>query len=488
MMYKRVAILLLLDKMFLKLSPKFSYLNNINSWPLFKIQIGYNLIFEGQDKVKQNSKETSLSLIKIDIKLSDIYKLIRGFYKSKILALKFSNKFKNQVFLFGFKEHYYKEGGKQVNLYLTPFKVELKKKRVEYCELLISNNSTSIERNELNYLFEYILVYNRKLFAFKNVFNAFNSKAYKNSLLVKEFLDENNIESSSYLANVVYRAQMEQEIKFNTFKQFFKIVSPKLIWTYCYYDNSVMALIRAANELSIPIIEYQHSVQSDEHNAYSKWSGSNLYKSFFPKYFWVWEDADKERIIRNFSDTNYTPNVIVGGNLSSIQQKKKFKYNVASEKGILVSLQGNWIPKFVEEAIEKDDKHTWYFRLHPRYPTDIEKLNEFKSKFPNKIEVEKANQLSIYKIFSLVKINITDFSGVALESFEFGVKNIIIGDIGKQTFSDFIQKNKFLYVQEANVLLHIINNTSRSQEVFKSNGDKLDSIFEKIVKGNMVYA
>lgn len=41
--------------------------------------------------------------MKIDIKLSDIYKLIRGFYKSKMLDLKFRNKFKNQVFCLALK-------------------------------------------------------------------------------------------------------------------------------------------------------------------------------------------------------------------------------------------------------------------------------------------------------------------------------------------------------------------------------------------------
>ena len=65
MIDKRRAILSLLDELFLKVSPKFNYINGINCWPLFKIQIGYLLIFLNDDGFNKKSKETRLKFNKI---------------------------------------------------------------------------------------------------------------------------------------------------------------------------------------------------------------------------------------------------------------------------------------------------------------------------------------------------------------------------------------------------------------------------------------
>jgi hypothetical protein len=325
----------------------------------------------------------------------------------------------------------------------------------------------------------------RKLYSFKK---EINHQSYQNALLVKQFLDEKKTGYSSYVSQVVYQAQSEQQIKYSAFRHFLKTVKPELIWTYCYYDNSVMALIRAANDVGIPCVEYQHSAQSDEHNAYSKWPESNSYKNFFPEYFWVWQHTDKERIIRNFSDKAYKPKVFVGGNLASIQQKKLAKYDPASENGILVSLQGAWIPEFVEEAIRDDKDHVWYFRLHPRYPADKEKLDVLKSKFPHKVETDKANQLSIHELFNLVKVNITDYSGVALEAFDFGIKNIIVGELGRQTYKAFIEANDFLYIDTKKGLMESVSAAKKSRLDLKSEVDNTEHIVKELLNQTSLHA
>jgi hypothetical protein len=206
----------------------------------------------------------------------------------------------------------------------------------------------------------------------------------------------------------------------------------------------MMALNRAANHLKIKSIEYQHSQQSDEHFAYAPWKNIELYSEFFPNTFWLWKKSDADRILRNFSSSKYIPNVIVGGNLSVIQQKEEFNYKASeAHKGILVSLQGIWIPGFLEEIIARDTEHFWYFRLHPRYPEDKQKLIDFRNKFPGKIEMDLANSLSLYELFTKVSISVTDFSGVALEAQEFGVKNIIIGKRGSEVYKQEIGEGSF---------------------------------------------
>lgn len=432
----RKNVITLLDEFYLKHSSNIFFYKNQNNWPLYRIQLGYllNLIIE--KKNNPNPRELKLDYKQHSITLKNSIHLLYCYIKNIVIRIKFNN---NNLLVYGFKEHFNLEDDKLTNPYITPFVNEIKQIQISYNELIVSNKGAFVEKNKLNELFSYLYSYNTKLFEIKNIYNKFNDHAFSNAKLVKTFLEEKNIEHSEYLAYVIYHKQIEQEILYNTFKDFLKITKPKLIWTYCYYDNNVMALCRAANELSINNVEYQHSVISDEHFAYAKWNNIDDYMNFFPKTFWTWTKNDADKIIKNFSNKNGAPNVVIGGNISLFQEKKKFNYKLPeSNNSILVSLQGNWIPNFVENVISQDSVFTWFFRLHPRYVEDKALLEQFKKKFPYKIQI--ANDNSLYELFTKVKINITDFSGVAIEASLFNVNNIIVGEKGfeiyKQEISD----------------------------------------------------
>ncbi len=436
--------------------------NDIKSfWPITRIQCCYFLFLEADGKIDKSKANKVLKNNYSKPVFNDLKKIVRLYLKIQYLKNIYNGVLKNKVLLFGFLEHYDTYNNEKTNLYLTPLINELNKNKISYESFLISNCQSKYDKNYLYELFDVIFRYTSLVIKFNK---ACNKNAFTNATLLNHFLESKDIGFADHLSGLVYNTQIQQEIRFTTFKILLKITQPKVIWTYCFYDNSVMALIRAANKLKIPSIEYQHSSQSDIHQAYAKWPNANLYNEFFPKYFWLWNEIDGERIKTNFGAKNYEPGVIIGGNLAVIQAKETIEKEADyTNNGILVSLQGHWIPRFVEEVIANDGKYKWYFRLHPRYPNDKEKLDSFKKKFPDKVEVELANKLSLFELFTKVKCNITDFSGVALEAEAFGIKNIIIGKHGYETYFDKIGSLYFSFVDnEVDIKIEIDNLISKN--------------------------
>lgn len=418
--------------------------------PLIRIQLGYFFHLLNYNKLRRESLAAKSEYVKHSAQ-TGLLSQIKWKLKLSQLKRNYKNILSGKIMLFGFNEHYY-EGN--VNLYLSPFKAELEKKSIPHTEFLISNNGTVKHQSELNKLYRHLYDHHH--------LSRYESErdAIVNAEIIKNFLTQENIPHAEHVGNIIYKAQIEQQVKFITFLDFLKITKPKLIWTYVYYDNAVTALIRAANKLSIRTVEYQHSVQSDKHFAYAKWQNAGYYKDFFPNTFWGWSKNDSDRILRNFSDNSFKPEVITGGNISVLQQKEL--YEIADKqhvKGILVSLQGTWIPKFLEHVIEQDNDYKWYFRLHPRYPEDKTKLNAFKERFPEKIETEAANRLTLYELFNKVNFSVTDFSGVALEAAQFGIQNIIVGQAGSEVYTHEIIDGTFKLALNENDFKKSISDT-----------------------------
>jgi hypothetical protein len=455
----------------------------IKYFPIIRIQLSYFLTLIRANKFEAKNISTKIYYTKHTFTFSDFVALVRIWFVLFRLKILNKNLLKNKVLLFGFAHHYYGQENTKSNLYISTFKQELITKKIEHQEYFYSyGDSPGNNPVRLKMLYDTLYHYQSLVSAFKfKLFNKYNSYI-NNAELLKSFLVQNEIEHVEHCTNLIYNSLIEQEIRYNTFKQFLKTLKPQLIWTYCYYDNSIMALSRAANYLKIKTVEYQHSIQGDGHFAYSKWNKVDLYSNFFPKAFWVWRTEDADNILKNFSGLTYTPQVIVGGNIAAQYQKEKSGEKMKKNEtpnGILVSLQGGWIKDFVEKAIAKDEKYTWYFRLHPRYPQDKEKLLALKDKFPDKVEIDLANRLSLHELFKNVCANITDFSGVALEAQEFGIKNIIVGEKGYQIYKSEIETNYFFYAsyyQELCDILYgqVLNKTdiSRTVEATRDNLDK----------------
>ena len=59
--------------------------------------------------------------------------------------------------------------------------------------------------------------------------------------------------------------------------------------------------------------------------------------------------------------------------------------------------------------------------------------------------------MDLHELFALCQIHITEESTVAIEAEQFGLKNIIVTETGKDMFENYIQDGRFLYCNCENI-------------------------------------
>ena len=256
---------------------------------------------------------------------------------------------------------------------------------------------------------------------------------------------------------------LNTQAEYLTFSFIFKKLSVKNVLLYCYYNNTIMSVIRASNNLNIKTIEYQHSQVTSNHFAYSKWSHNiNNSRDFFPSKIWVWRKEDANYLKEQFKKIKNI-DFIVGGNLLlSLIQVKKDK-RIDGKIKILVTLQGIDLPEYIYGILENNSSVIFYLRLHPRYPFDKELCEQLKLKYPNEIELEKANSLNLHELFNHVDYHLTCFSGSAIEATHFNLTNIIYGDKGYLTFKNEITNGEFLFIKNLKEFEYILCNRIKAK-------------------------
>lgn len=399
------------------------------------------------------------SLGKPIIEPSPVNILKKAYYKAQYLKLRLqsrltSAKTTDKVFISSFKAHntdkLLADVDHPVNPFTKPFELLMLDKQIGFDSIYLDDPATGSRLKEI------YKVYN-PLFKLVKEHMSYNHVLVDNLLKVQEFTKSKGLAFNG-LADFLLTRLAENQATYYLYSLFLKETSYRKILTYCYYDNRVMALNRAARDLNIETVEYQHSQQSDDHFAYSAWQHNVTGAAHhFPATFWGWRQSDKLRVTQNFQSVVPKSKAILGGNVFLGILAKRFVVEERKDKGILIALQGMWIPDYIEKAIADNPSYTWYFRLHPRYPADKEKLERLKQQFPDRIETDLANRLSLYELFNKVSFSITAFSGTALEAQAFGVQNIIFSEDGYKAYQSYIEEEAFLYVQNTNELNEILS-------------------------------
>ena len=273
---------------------------------------------------------------------------------------------------------------------------------------------------------------------------------------------------------------INNQVEYWVYRTILKKATFKNILLYCYYNNIMMAICRAAQSLNIKVIEYQHSQVTSNHFAYSNWSTiSSKSIGFFPATIWVWRSSDAAYLKEQFFKLPALQ-CIVGGNLNVEMFKTE---NVKTESTnntikVLITLQGIQVPAFVMEVLSEIPNLIFYLRLHPRYPNDKEWVAQMKQQFGNQIEIEEANLLTLKELLNEVEYHLTYFSGSAIEADYFGVTNIIYGEKGYLTFQREIDAKKYLFIKNQEDLSEIL---TKKIKVFNDRGNSID-VEEKMIK------
>ena len=196
----------------------------------------------------------------------------------------------------------------------------------------------------------------------------------------------------------------------------------------------------------------QHGPQTDIHLSYGSWSCvPNEGYDVLPRNFWCWDNYSKD-VLERWTSKNKKYSVIVVGH-PWVEYWKQNKEEYFDKNFILYSLQPNPItlqqlftPAIIRLIKESHEK--WFIRLHPRQLIELDKIKSFlqeKNALQN-VNIENATNDALPVLLSNAKKHITHSSGCALEASYYGLKTILINEIGLKSFPNLIETNMATFI------------------------------------------
>jgi len=404
---------------------------DINWWPLIKVQVAYQLHLKNAHVFKLKESGKYYNEIEVKVTLKDRLQFYHNYFKT-------SKSVKNIIVTDSFNKDSSKRVNNVINPFTDPFIHYFEKLKIDYA---------LFDYQKDTFLLGYDLKILKKIYL-KQVKNTFNRDKEFQLQLTQfcNFLSQNYGQDFNLYQHLVHNI-ITNQVEYLMFLFVLQKGKVKNILLYCYYNNTMMSIIRAANKLNITTIEYQHSQVTSNHFAYSRWATNQKNNhNFFPSKMWVWRQTDAVYLKQQFEAIKKL-DFIVGGNLSLNLSKVIRDKKEDAHIRVLVTLQGIGLPDYVISCIKKHPNLIMYLRLHPRYPQDKELCEMLKSKYKEQIEMEKANTLSLSEIFTSMDYHLTNFSGSAIEAEYFGLTNIIFGEKGYMTYKTEIESQKYLFVQ-----------------------------------------
>lgn len=222
------------------------------------------------------------------------------------------------------------------------------------------------------------------------------------------------------------------------FKNGLKRTAAKRVFVVCYYDAKGFAMVKAANELNLPIIDLQHGVQGESHMAYAKLPSSVIGSRFLPTHFYVWDEYSFETIKAWKGESS---SILVGRNQWVLDRVRKVSNDI-----VLVSLQPieGFIPEVVlREIKEYQGDKKWYLRLHPSQLDQLDNVDRVLSDWgiSGKANVRDASTLPLTSLLERSILHITFYSSVAIEASYYNVPTYFLSARGATMYQNMIPNN-----------------------------------------------
>ena len=224
--------------------------------------------------------------------------------------------------------------------------------------------------------------------------------------------------------------------------------------------------------MNIPTVDLQHGLQGPYHQAYAKWQSlPREGYQLLPKYFAVWSEYEKNTILSWSNKINNHYPLIIGNpfirewktnKYFDVVRKKKIKKiysNHHTQYGILVTLQDKLPPEWLIKVIQSSPSSWfWWLRLHPLHIHIKKSLQAMlkKNMVKNNVDINIASKAALFSLLENSKLHITQYSSAVIEAYHFGVTSIIIDKIGKINFQEYIDKDKAVFISNADQLKHYV--------------------------------
>lgn len=249
-----------------------------------------------------------------------------------------------------------------------------------------------------------------------------------------------------------------------------KKVQPKYAFVVCYYGPQGMAYSTACKKEGVYCIDIQHGVQGAFHYGYSNWE--NITKetlSVFPNEFWVWSEEEKVNIKK--WTKNLEINVNITGNLflDSIvndqpsEELRQLKIEQATENKIILLLSLDEIPILTNlmKELMTYEKCFWLIRFHPRtLKKHILQIKQLTACY-NNVNIKLANYCRLDELLKISNFHLTDMSSVVIEASKFNTPSIIMSELGRKYYHDYITRKIAFYANNVSDILNILNNYNK---------------------------
>lgn len=424
-------------------------INSTHLWPILRIHLFFYLINKIENK--QNNQQKPIT-VKKKISFSNKIKRKLKIYSNIIYYFYWKSKLPTKEYLFvGSDSHRVSYKGSRFNRY---FDVLIERDDL-YNRAMYFEYESDL-KNQYNS--SLIYKYNRALKGFLSYKKStkISSKNFEGYADFLEMLNRNpllqNFAKNNAETTLLNWYKNRFGVKLLFFDRILKEIQPKQVAVLCYYSEDLFALLAVSNGLGIKTVDMQHGPQTAIHLSYGSWSrlpeeGYDV----LPRTFWCWDAYSKNVLDKWILKNKLYTSVIIGNPWVDYWKAKRNSYRYNDY--ILYSLQPNPITleqTFTPQILQsiKECTYKWFIRLHPR---QLNQLSVIKQLLQEKdvlhlVNIDDATTDPLPELLANAKVHITHSSGSALEADFFGLKTVLINEIGLTSFPHLIESKSAYYI------------------------------------------
>jgi len=414
-------------------------IDDVYIWQLIRVKV-YLMVQEHTQKKKESSRflcSSNYSELFQRIFINSIfYNPFFDFNKSNILVFESSRKYKLE--------------NDYIDIYTKYLcdEFELKNKKYKKYQTNYKSDKLSKNRKGTKHL-DFIYLLAKLIIKFKKV-----ELKQKDIILLNQLNKELqkifklNIDLISLCLSEIKKFKVD----YSLYSILFKKKQPIEIYLVNYSNKA--AIIKAAKDINIVVVEIQHGLIAKKDLIYHYPKTKNGSIAYFPDVFFIWEDIFTNDVSLPISESN----IIQYGNRHLQEQKNKL-VNISNKNTFLVISQPgltNDIFEYIVNNIDFLSKSKIIIKLHPLEFDNYKNSIFYQSlKKVNGLEFVK-NELSIYNLFTIAEYCIGVYSTAIIESLYFGKKIILLDLNGVEMMDNLLNNNKVLKVKVDDKLEEII--------------------------------
>ena len=277
------------------------------------------------------------------------------------------------------------------------------------------------------------------------------------STVKKELKKEFNLDID--IENILKDHILNFKHDYKAYTRLFKKRKPKKIFVVVAYENQ--AIVKAAKDLNIEVVEIQHGTITDYHLGYSYPLKTRLNSNiaYFPDKILTfgdyWVNSDSSPVL----DENIVP---IGFPYFEAQSKEFIDFETIENQILFISqgVIGKELSKFAYEFAQKMPNYRVIYKLHPgEYATWRENYPELLNDLYNFIVID-SSEVPLYELFAKSSFQVGAFSTAIYEGLMFGCKTFIVNVSGVEYLSDLINEG---YVMKISNISQLIDNLETFQ-------------------------